>query len=328
MPPRKPTAEQMSTRRQREQLLAQFDFNEGSRSHTWFDTLQEPEEAGLRALGVHLMGQSVLLPPYAACRPNSQFELLMFPLAGQMRLILPSGITAIRAGEVWLIPAESASRIDVLRGTFKMVWLHFDPGSIAGHRQEAEAVRLANDARIAARMHSYFQALRWERSEPTTHSRPFCLHLYELIKIETQRILGQDSERKMPEAIQRLRQTWDDVEQIPTQPWDVQKMADHANLSPSRFYALCLQCFGMAPQDRLTQIRMNRAVGRLYSSDQKIAGIAKDAGYSTPFAFSKAFKKIFGLSPTHFRANPGKALNKEPLPVERPPDSTPPTGPA
>lgn len=291
------------SRPERLALLSKLDFREGKRCHTWFDTLREPEAAGLRSLRVHLMGQSILRPPYVACRPESRFELMLFPVAGSMQLMLPSRTTSIGPGEIWLIPAGALSRMQVPRGTFEMAWIHLDPGALPLSLHGGEAVRLSTDLRAASQMHSWAQFLRWEHSAPRGDSRQFRLHVYGLIQMELERLLHPEYAQLRAEALLRVRQAWEAAEADTSERWDVAGIARLANLSSSRFYALCVAHFGMTPQQRLTQIRMNRAAGLLLSSNEKVETIATDCGYSTLFAFSKAFKKVFGVSPRSFREN-------------------------
>lgn len=58
---------------------------------------------------------------------------------------------------------------------------------------------------------------------------------------------------------------------------------------------------GMSPQNFLIQFRMTKAADLLVQSDLTIANIAHSCGYSDPLAFSKAFKKVKGMSPSDFR---------------------------
>jgi AraC-like DNA-binding protein len=51
----------------------------------------------------------------------------------------------------------------------------------------------------------------------------------------------------------------------------------------------------------LTFLRMQRAAELLFSTDEKVARIAEQVGYSDPFAFSVAFKKWTGCPPSEFR---------------------------
>jgi AraC-like DNA-binding protein len=53
--------------------------------------------------------------------------------------------------------------------------------------------------------------------------------------------------------------------------------------------------------DVVSRLRMQRAEQMLLTSECKLDQIAEPLGYKTPFAFSRAFKRCFGVSPAHYR---------------------------
>ncbi|WP_156025381.1 response regulator transcription factor [Thermogemmatispora carboxidivorans] len=63
---------------------------------------------------------------------------------------------------------------------------------------------------------------------------------------------------------------------------------------------------GKGFQEYLVACRMQRARSLLQDPALRIADIAQQVGYSNPKAFSMAFHKAFGLSPTDFREIRGK----------------------
>lgn len=60
--------------------------------------------------------------------------------------------------------------------------------------------------------------------------------------------------------------------------------------------------FGQAsPYQVLLRRKMNYAAGRLQHSNDMIKQIAAEVGFADPFHFTRAFKRIHGLSPKQFR---------------------------
>jgi AraC-like DNA-binding protein len=51
----------------------------------------------------------------------------------------------------------------------------------------------------------------------------------------------------------------------------------------------------------LTQWRMQVASGRLRDTNAKVVDVALDVGYESEAAFSRAFKRVVGLSPGEWR---------------------------
>ena len=60
---------------------------------------------------------------------------------------------------------------------------------------------------------------------------------------------------------------------------------------------------GEPPIAFLTSWRLALAADLLRSSQATIAAVARQVGYSTPFALSSAFKRAYGVSPNSYRAS-------------------------
>jgi AraC-like DNA-binding protein len=60
---------------------------------------------------------------------------------------------------------------------------------------------------------------------------------------------------------------------------------------------------GEPPIAFLTNWRLALAADLLRSSQATIAAVARQVGYSTPFALSSAFKRAYGISQNTYRAN-------------------------
>lgn len=60
---------------------------------------------------------------------------------------------------------------------------------------------------------------------------------------------------------------------------------------------------GMPPGEYLMRRRLQKAMTRLRMSDDKVAGIADECGFSSPDYFSRIFRTKIGVSPTTFRTH-------------------------
>lgn len=74
-----------------------------------------------------------------------------------------------------------------------------------------------------------------------------------------------------------------------------------ANLSPSYFSDLVKKETGLSPKDMIMRRLIDEAKHRLTVSSDDVSTIAYDLGFQYPAHFSRAFKRVAGISPTDFR---------------------------
>lgn len=94
----------------------------------------------------------------------------------------------------------------------------------------------------------------------------------------------------------------------PAHPWTLEELAHEANTSRSvpaeRFQMLV----GNSPMQYLTQWRMLLAANLPRRGNAPLARVAEEAGYQTDTAFSRAFRREFGLPPVAWRRNQSTLL--------------------
>jgi len=83
--------------------------------------------------------------------------------------------------------------------------------------------------------------------------------------------------------------------------WSLDTIAKSVNMSRTTFAQLFKKLVGNTPIEYLTDWRMSVAYQRLLQTNDKILTIAMDLGYKSESAFSRAFKKLRGLSPSEVR---------------------------
>jgi AraC-like DNA-binding protein len=91
------------------------------------------------------------------------------------------------------------------------------------------------------------------------------------------------------------------IQRRPQHPWTVATLARSANLSRAAFARRFASLTGQPPLAYLTWWRMTTAARLLQTTDEQLDAIAGRVGYSTEYAFSKAFKREMGLAPSRYR---------------------------
>ena len=85
------------------------------------------------------------------------------------------------------------------------------------------------------------------------------------------------------------------------QPWSADSLAREVSMSRSAFVDRFTTLVGMPPIRYLTIWRLQAAKLGLRETRKTIEQLAEEVGYGSGEAFSRAFKREFGLSPAHWR---------------------------
>ena len=87
----------------------------------------------------------------------------------------------------------------------------------------------------------------------------------------------------------------------PAHHWDVASLARRCGSSRATLARKFTAHVGQPPLAYLTQLRLDLAARRLATSRDGLAAVAASVGYSSEFAFSRAFRRTFGKPPAAFR---------------------------
>ncbi|WP_410654737.1 AraC family transcriptional regulator [Amycolatopsis sp. lyj-112] len=94
----------------------------------------------------------------------------------------------------------------------------------------------------------------------------------------------------------------------PAAPWTVASLAEQTGVSRSTLAKRFADLVGEPPLTYLTRWRMTLAADLLVErTASTVADIARTVGYSDPFGFSAAFKRVRGVNPSEFRRSATRA---------------------
>lgn len=93
----------------------------------------------------------------------------------------------------------------------------------------------------------------------------------------------------------------------PARAWTVEELARECGTSRSVLAERFTHYVGQPPMHYLARWRLALAAGLLRSSTLSISHIGKDVGYDTDPAFTRAFRREFGVPPTAWRGARGRA---------------------
>ena len=116
-----------------------------------------------------------------------------------------------------------------------------------------------------------------------------------LVDAEARRLIER------PPTPQRLALLWGTVEKDLAHPWTAEEMAGLMRMSAQHLRRVCAEEVGVGPMARLTYLRMRWADHLMANSILSVEQVGLRVGYTDAFAFSKAFKRHFGVTPSQRR---------------------------
>nr|WP_269781702.1 AraC family transcriptional regulator [Nocardia bovistercoris] len=91
------------------------------------------------------------------------------------------------------------------------------------------------------------------------------------------------------------------IHEHPARPWTVPELGAVAGVSRATLARRFTATVGEPPLSYLTRWRMLTAARLLRDTDIALAAVARRVGYTSEFAFAKAFKREYGLPPGRYR---------------------------
>ncbi len=130
--------------------------------------------------------------------------------------------------------------------------------------------------------------------EASHHPNPEALEYWAaLLDMQARHILT-------PEAGARLWPLWWLVQSNLANRWTLRELSNKSGFEIEHLRRICHRETGRSPMRHVAHLRMQHALS-LLAANQKVAAVSGAVGYETPFAFSIAFKRIIGRSPSSFQ---------------------------
>jgi AraC-like DNA-binding protein len=98
------------------------------------------------------------------------------------------------------------------------------------------------------------------------------------------------------------------------EPLEVDDLAAAAGLSKAHFSRVFRRTFGESPYVYLLTRRLERAAALLRDTDHSVAEVCVEVGLQGVGSFTTSFKRMFGMTPTAYRASFPPASSQARLP--------------
>ena len=221
----------------------------------------------------------------------SSFEMV---LEGSMTMILDEVRRTVHSNEICLIPAGQSKKFEVHEECRKVVF------GICGqiHLSLLGMFGIASRSVICLRNPEYIRGLLGELHRLLREKEEATVSRISGFTMELITEIGREASRS-PEPL--LADAFRLMEYHLAESFSLSDLAEKLHVSPNYLNRLFLRELGMPPKRYLIGQRMQLARSLLNSTTLSVQEISQRCGYKTPFAFSKEFRKQFGISPRSFR---------------------------
>jgi AraC-like DNA-binding protein len=247
----------------------------------------------LAAHRIARLGMDIATAPYRRVRMRPGGSFVMACLGGEGRVLLEGRWQRVTEGMVCMAPPRVVNAFYAVKGRpWRIGWVRYDePAPVAPLVGAESPVRIREGAT------EFGRALEGLLAEWAASRDPKLIHHWVG--------LVQGMVRRMVQPWQvhdRVWKLWEEVGRRLVEPWDLDALAAACHMSGEHLRRLCQRELGRSPMQHLAFIRIQRAKQMLESTDEKMEAVAQDVGYENGLAFSRAFKRVVGMSPSEYRA--------------------------
>lgn len=242
--------------------------------------------------GISLAGLSQAAAPFQFVREQPRFTQILTCVFGWGEVWLDGGWARCASGEAYVTPPDAPHGYRAAGGTrWSLAWVNYIAPQPPLAVEKPSLVRL--DPRpLADAIQGLYRESMSAAESALLHPWAHLTHAY------AQRALGPTLAGSIDS---RLRTLWERVDAHLAHPWTVDELAHVAGTSGEHLRRLCQSQMGRSPMRHVAHLRMRRAAALLSAQSYTVEAVAEQVGYENPFAFSTAFKRSLGLSPSDYR---------------------------
>jgi AraC-like DNA-binding protein len=229
---------------------------------------------------------------YAFVRHAPEFSQILACTAGEGEVLADGRWRACRPGFAYVTAPRALCAYHVRPGRrWEVCWVLYGRAAALPGLAPGEPPRLVRTDTVGLAF-----TIEGLCHEAGAQAEPAALELWAaLLHRQVVRTLQSDT------PASQLAPLWSKVNHDLAGAWDLARMAAGAGLSAESLRRLCWRHVGRSPLAHVTHLRMRFAADLLACTQEKISWIASRVGYGDAFAFSNAFKRELGCSPSDYR---------------------------
>lgn len=249
------------------------------------------------SLSVYNVGYQRCEPEYSWGPGIRDHYLFHYVTEGRGTVQTPEGTFSIGPGCLFLIrPSEVVSYVSDKEEPWEYYWVGFN--GTEAHRlinltpfSFQETVLHLEDQNIRSLLVQIYDS----RGNSSASEAKMLGALYQFLGVLIEK--SELNQSKKTPTKQYIEQAIKFISRNFSSEISIEDVAKAVRISPSHLYRIFSSELGMPPAQFLIRYRINEACSILKNSNLSISEVAVSTGFSDPLYFSRAFKKVKGLSP-------------------------------
>ncbi len=111
----------------------------------------------------------------------------------------------------------------------------------------------------------------------------------------------KQEEGPIPKPMLMYLEAVDYIESHPGEAIRIGSLCDRLHIVPDYLYKIFKRYSGLSTQEYIVTSKMNAAAALLTANEYSVADVADMVGYADQGQFTKAFRRVFGVTPSEFR---------------------------
>lgn len=253
-------------------------------------------------------GEFTAGPDYDTWRRHGTSDwLLLYTVGGSGRIVTEHGRLTTEPGDAVLLRPGVLHDYGTAKDRWALAYAHFHPRAewaplLDWPEPVAGALRLHATGAVRTRALAALRSSGRSSTGSLPQSELFAVNALEsaLLWLDTQNPAGGVMDDRLLRVVEHIGSNLAGDLSVPA-------LAAIAHVSPSRLSELFRVAIALSPQRYVERERLARAAGMLTSTSRSVTDIARDVGWDDPLYFSRRFSRLYGASPSAYRAGAAPA---------------------
>jgi AraC-like DNA-binding protein len=122
--------------------------------------------------------------------------------------------------------------------------------------------------------------------------------LYHVLRYHLEKYPAKGAGWRNALADEKMRSVIESIHRKPEYPWTLESLAEEIGISRASLASRFREALGTTPMQYLASLRIEKGREMLRQQSTTLEEVARKVGYSSAFAYSKAYKRMRGHSPS------------------------------